>query len=460
MGLLETKGRQMRSRVVTASLILIFCATLEVSAVEVQGQANTSQVSKPSIVEEGNRKGAGPVVNAWEPKTGSIDSLIYLSGYRLYPGEWNKTKAFFIQNGVELPVRTAGGWSTTNDLHNGPQTVGVIVPEEVVPGQAQIVVEFEGRRSSPATVTITQWKLPIIKQLNPARGAPGTIVKIEGEGFHVTDELEVTNAEGKAIDFGGGGSFNGTAFRIPEDAPEGPLTIRIGNRKYGKGRYTEPVEFAVTNEPLTVELLTSDMQSVAPGQWLDLQISNVEPLKRSELTEVAFKQAGQTIIVVAPKAFRPHIPVPSALSAGEVQLQLRTWRAGQASPWSEPAEFQLADKPLPPLIDSIRLTTGQWAALSPGPDRVTSFTVRPGDEVVLHGLWPVAAASQLKILLVSPGEVLTLSATDFDEKANWFGDVQVRLPESLRVGEWRMVVSSEADGTQADVPIVIRVVKK
>ena len=450
----------MRSHVVTASLILIFCSTLGVPAVGVQGPANTSQVSKPAAVEEGNRKDAGPVVNAWEPKTVSIDAVIYLSGYRLYPGELNKTKAFFIQNGVELPARFGGGWTIINNLHNGPHTLGVIVPEQVVPGQAQIVVEFEGRRSSPATVTITEWKLPIIKQLDPVRGAPGTIVKVECEGFHVTDVLEVTNAEGKPIDIGGGGAFNGTIFRIPEDVPEGPITIRIGNRKYGKGRYTEPVEFTVTNEPLTVELHTSDMVSVAPGQWLDLQISNAEPIKRSELTEVAFKQAGQTIIVAAQKPFRTHIPVPSALSPGEVQLQLRTWRDGRPSQWSEPAEFQLADKPVPPLMDSIRLTTGQWTSLDPGPERVTSFTVRPGDAVVLHGLWPVADASKLKILLSRPGEVLTMPATDFDEKSNWFGDVQVRLPESLRVGEWRMVVSSKADGTHADVPIVIRVVKK
>jgi len=450
----------MRLRLMMASLILILCAALGAPAFRVQGQTNgqtnTSKASKSETVEGGDRKSAGPVVNAAEPKTGSIDSVIYLSGYRLYPGEWDKTRAFFIQNGVELPARTAGGWSTTNDRHNGPQTLGVIVPEGVVPGQAQIVVEFEGRRSSPATIAITEWKLPLITRLNPTSGAPGTAVVIEGEGTHLSDELEITDHEGKPIRVSSNGAWS---FIIPKDAREGIITVRIGNRKYGKGEYPEPLTFTVTNEPLTVELHTSDMLSVAPGQWLDLQISNIEPLQRSELTEVAFKQGRQTIIVATPKPFRPHVAVPSALSAGEVQLQLRTWRNGRPSEWSEPAEFQLADRPLPPLIDSIRLTTGQWASLSPGPDRAKSFTVSPGDEVVLHGLWPVAAASKLKILLRRPGEVVPLPAAEFDEKANWFGDVQVRLPESLRVGEWRMTVSSEADGTQADVPIVIQVVK-
>jgi hypothetical protein len=283
------------------------------------------------------------------------------------------------------------------------------------------------------------------------------MVAIEGEGFHAHDKVEITDAQDKLI----GGSPNPIAFRVPENLPEGPIKVRVGNLKYAKGQYAAAIMFTVTNEPLAFDLLTSDMQSVAPGQWLDLQISTVEPLNRSERTEIAFKQAGQTIVVTAPTPFRTHIPVPSALAPGEVQMQVRTWRNGRPSPWSESAEFQLADKPQPPLIDSIRIQHGQWVALMPsGPDRATSFTVRPGDDVVLHGLWPVADASKLKVSLVRPGEVLTMAATDFDEKANWFGDVQVHFPESVGFGDWRMTVSSETDGTQTELPIVIRVVKK
>ena len=397
----------------------------------------------------------GPVVEGWEPKSGSIDSIIYLTGYRL--GEWTNTKVFFIQNGVELPARTAGGWSTTNNERNGPQALGVIVPEEAVLGQAQIVVESNGRRSIPVRITITEWKLPVIHRLNPSRGAPGTLVRIEGEGFHVSDKIEIADANGKPINFNSGISSDGTVVGIPNDAPEGVVTVRVGNNKNGKALYTEPVTFTVTNEPLTVEVLASDTKSVAPGQWLDLQISNSKPLARSELTEVSFKQAGKTIIVAAAKPFRPRFAVPSSLSAGEVQLQLRTWRDGRPSEWSEPASFELADKPVAPMIDSIRLVKGSWASLSPGPERKTSFTVSPGDEVVLNGLWPGADPGKLKVLLVRAGEVITMTATEFDEKSMWFADIRVRLPESLGVGEWRMIVRSETDGTQAEVPIVIRV---
>src|SRR5688500_3409770 len=105
-----------------------------------------------------------------------------------------------------------------------------------------------------------------------------------------------------------------------------------------------------------------------------------------------------------------------------------------------------------PVVDDWDPKTRSINSLWPGPDRATSFTVNPADEVVLNGLWPVADASNLRVSLVRPGEVITLTATELDEKADWFSDVRVRLPESLGVGEWRMIVSSETDGTHEEVP--------
>jgi hypothetical protein len=457
----------MHSRVFIFLLVLIPCSIVT-SATGVQDQVKKADVTKkevsetetPRDVDAKNVGNEGPIVEGWYPKTGSINSIIELQGYRLYPGVLDKTKAFFIQNGVELPASTGGGSSITNDQHNGAQSLEVIVPEEVVPGPAQIVVEVDGHRSIPATITITEWKLPIINRVSPNRGAPGTFVNIECEGFHINDEIEITDAEGNLVRHDSGGSSNGTGFRVSKNAAEGTIMIRIGNKKYGKGQYTRPVAFTVTNDPLPFELMTSFMKSVAPGQWLDLQVSNDGPLKHSELTEVAFKQAGRSIIVAASKPFRPHVPVPSVLSAGEVQLQGRTWRGGRPSEWSEPAVFKLADKPLAPSVAAIRVSEGNWVQLWPGPDRATSFTVNPGDEVILNGLWPVANASDLRILLVRSSEVITLTAMELDEKADWFSDVRIRLPESLDVGEWRMIVSSETDGTQDRVPIVIRVERK
>lgn len=450
----------MRFLVILISSLIISCALHGRFATGVQAQVKPTP-AKPSDVSQvepgtSDRKDTGPVVQSWNPKAASVDSIIYLSGYRLWANHSDTAKAFFIQNGVEFPARSGGGWWTTNNAQNLPQTLRLIVPEELVPGPAQVVVEFAGCRSKPETITIEEWKLPIIERLDPASGAPGTLVRIEGNGFHFNDEIQVTDSNGYPIDV----TLSGQAFGIPASVSEGILTVRMGNSKYGKGQFTAPVTFTVTNAPLPVELHTDDSIPVAPGQWLDLQISNSKPLERSARTEVVFKQAEKEIVVATPKPFRPHVEVPRALSPGEVQLQLRTWRDGQPSQWSEPASIELTDNPIAPLIDSIRTGKGNWTALSPGPDRPTSFRVSPGDQVVLNGLWPVADASKLKVSLVRAGEVITMSATEFDDKANWFADIQVQLPESLAAGDWRMIVSSERDGTQMEVPIAIRVEKK
>jgi hypothetical protein len=429
---------------------LALCCLVSLFAIKVRSQSDL-------VNESQTKTSRPPVVESWEPKTGSVNSVVELSGYRLYPQEIAKSKAFFIQNGVELPARTGGGSSVTNDADNGPQTLEVILPEGIVSGSGQIVIEVAGRRSVPATITVTDWKLPVIRNISPVRGAPGTYVDIQCNGFHINDEIEITDVEGNIFKHESGGSSSGTGFIVPKTAPEGPLTVRIGNSKIGKGQFTAPFIFTVTNDPLPLELNPAFMEPVAPGQWLDLQIPNHKQLKTSERTEVAFKQAGRTMVVALPKPFRPHVEVPSALSPGKVQLQARMWRDGKPAQWSEPVEFELTEKPKAPAVAALRLAQGNWVQLWPGPDRAKSFIVSAGNEVVINGHWPVADASKLKVTLLGAGETIELSVAELNEKADWFGDMRVRLPESLRAGEWRMIVSSEADAAQMEVPIVIRV---
>lgn len=395
------------------------------------------------------------ITEALEPKTASINALIELRGYRLYVENPSKTKVVFLQGGVEIPARTSGWSGWASDCGTAPQTLKVIVPEGVVEGLAQIVIEVNGVRSNPAPLIISGWTAPEIKRVTPTTAAPGTTVVIECTGLHLDDELEITDANGDPVSFHGGGSSVGTAFGVPEDAKEGVWTVRIGNRKYGDGRFTEPFTINISNEPLSLELTEDYLLPVAPGQWLDLQSTNSGPLKHSELTEVLFKQDGRTIVVATEKPSRPHVEVPAVLAPGEVQIQARTWRNGQSSQWSQPVSLKLLDKPIAPSIASIRLYKGQWASLSPGPKRASLFKVSPGDRVVLHGLLPVQDASKLKVSLVRLGEAIELSVSEFDYQPDWFGEVEVRLPEDLEPGEWRMVVSSESHGTSEELPIVI-----
>lgn len=400
----------------------------------------------------------GPEVTDCIPASGSINSVLELQGYRLNPVDSDKIKVYFLQNGNKYLANTTGGSGTTNDERHGPQSLDVIVPEGLVLGPSQIVVESNGLVSAAITVRIVEYTLPKVTRVAPASGSPGTLVHISGTGFHSSDELELTDPQGKPISLdGGAGASDGTAFTVPKDAPEGVITVRIGNPKYGNNQYTEPFNFTVTKAAQPLELSIGFMKSVAPGQWLLLQASSSEPLKHSELTEVAFRQDGRTIVVATTRPDRPHVGVPKALSPGEVQLQVRTWRDGSPSPWSEPERFNLTARPAAPSVGALRLEKGSWVQLWPGPDRPESFSANAGNVIVVNGSFPVADVSRLSFTLFGPNGSISLTAYEFNEKANWFGELGLKLPDVLEKGDWRMKVAVADDGTEFELPINIHI---
>jgi hypothetical protein len=449
-------------------LLLLVCTGLTGTVVAQTGEAPVKPPTGPQTSNVNNQAGKRitPLVTECSPQAGSINLVVELKGLRLGAGEREsaKVKAFFIQNGLEIPAGLDSGSWTTNDILNGPQTLEVIVPEEVVPGPARIVVERNGIRSAPVSFKVTPWILPVIKEITPKSGPPGTVVNIKCDNLHTTDEIELTDGEGRIVGtFEGADSPDGADLVIPEDFPEGVFRIRISNPKHGNNQFTAPVEFVVTNEALPIELKPEWIQSVAPGQWIALQAASLEPLEYSEQTEVSFKQAGRSIIVTAPKPMRPHFEVPAALSSGDVQVQVRTWRKGRPSLWSTPVMLQLAEKPLPPSVNGLRLEKkdhDRWVHLWPGPDRAKQFNAAAGDLIVMNGLFPVAGANKLKVLLVREGESVELSAIELNEDTGWFGNLSLKLPGNIGSGDWQMIVRAVDDRTEHQVPIPIRIAPK
>jgi hypothetical protein len=411
-------------------------------------QSQSSQAKDPQT--------AAPVVDEFEPEKLSITSVLELRGYRLKPSSKN-TKVFFLQNGNTYLAQTGGGSWAPNNENNGRQTLEVIVPEEVVLGPSQVVVETSGHRSVPVTVTIVNWALPQVQRIVPTSGSPGTDVLVTCYGIHLYDQIELTDAAGKVTSFAAGGSRNDIDFIVPKDAAEGPLAIRIGNRKYGNNQFTEPVIFHVTNDPLPLDLALGLMTPVASGQWLDLIVWSYDSLKHSELTEIAFKQADRMIIVSTPDPKRLQVAVPKGLAPGNVQVQTRTWRKGLPSLWSAEAPFKLSEKLVPPTIHSIKLKEGSWVRLRPGPDKPESFSATAGNVLVVSGKLRVADAKKIKVTLFRSGESIDLDVIEPDPETHWTGELVVRLPETLEKGDWRMLIANLDDGTQAEVPIMIRI---
>ena len=439
-------------KVGTAALVslVVFLLFLSLTA---SAQESVPVTTQQSATRDQN---PGPEVTKWSPQNVSVNSELQLEGYRLSADDASKATAYFIQNRVKFNAKTKGGWSTVNDALHGLQSQGVIVPEGLVSGPSQVILEVDGRSSVPITVTITEYRLPQPKGVNPKSGSPGTVVVLDCPDFHTSDVIVLTDATGKVtrIRSHGTGSTN---VKVPQDAAEGALTIQIGNSQYFNNQLSEPVTFLVSTDLLPLELAPENITPVAPGQWLDLQVTNFEPLLSSELTEVNFKQSGRSIVVTAPNPHRPHIAVPTALSAGEVQLEVRTWRNGRASLWSDTVTIQLPEHVVAPFIDAIRLEKDNWVQLWPGPDRAKTFSASAGDVIVLHGSFAVADAKRLKATLIGPAGVIELHPYELDQKANWFGDVCVKLPDTLQKGDSRLVVADMDAYASVEVPIVIRI---
>jgi hypothetical protein len=74
----------------------------------------------------------------------------------------------------------------------------------------------------------------------------------------------------------------------------------------------------------------------------------------------------------------------------------------------------------------------------------------------MNGLYPVAGADQLKVLLVRLGEVVELDVTELNAKAEWFGELSIKLPANIASGNWQMIVRA-ADGSEQVVPVPISI---
>ena len=110
-------------------------------------------------------------------------------------------------------------------------------------------------------------------------------------------------------------------------------------------------------------------------------------------------------------------------------------------------------------MQALRLEKSGWVAMIPGPDRAKKFNATPGGLIVMNGIYPVAGADKLKVLLVRAGEAVELPVAELNEKADWFNEISVRLPADIGNGKWEMILRA-SDGTEHHIPIPINITSK
>jgi hypothetical protein len=401
-----------------------------------------------------------PEIKGFTPGAPSMGTVLDIHGLRLgtdddFPG---KIKVHFIQGGFHRITSPTAKTTEVNNKHTPIEHLDASVPEDLMPGSCQMIVEVNGIRSDPVTIELNEWKSPEITSFHPPFAQPGESIYFEGTGFHSSDVIELIDALGNKhrLERSHDPRARVFAFNVPQDLPDGEARLWIANRRSPASQRTDSYKLLVSRDPIPVDIRADFLMQVAPGQWIDLEVTSLNPLASADRAEVAFKRGQQVIIAPIIDHENPRVRVPPELLPGEVYLQSRTWRDEKASSWSEPALYYLLAKPTAPAIYFIQTGPPEnptYIHLDDGPDRPRTFAVKPGDSVILNGMFAVASVARLQVVIEGYGNSWPIAPVALSTPTS----MKFEAPRWIQKGEWRLTVRSLEDDTYTRLPITMLV---
>ena len=319
-----------------------------------------------------------PQLTRITPEATAASTRIKIEGLRLGASLDEGVQAIFVQGNAEYFARPNGGAYDTADLEHNPQALNVVVPDHLQPGPSEVIVEVLGQRSASLGLKISiPATPPMLSGLRPLLAQPGATIWIDGTGFSSSDVFELTDALGKPHNIEndhGTSDADVAAFTLPKDFPGGETTLRVVEHRSGSSQASNTLSFTVVSGPAPLDVLSDWLMPVAPGQWLDLVVTSEVPIKDAERVEVAFRQKNQLLILPLEDLKKLRVQVPSALSPGGVEIQTRTWVAGEASQWSSPVDFRLLDQPAAAKVYNLRIRPVRAEAAFKQADRIVAIS--------------------------------------------------------------------------------------
>lgn len=347
-------------------LALMLCVMLLCSSAPVHSQ------------HPGSSPREAPQLTRITPEAAAPSTRIKLEGFRLGANLDEGVRVIFVQGTAEYSAPAQGGGFENADLERGPQALGVVVPDDLQPGSSGVIVEVEGRRSASLALKINVAATPpVLSGFRPLLPQPGETIWIDGTGFSESDDFELIDASGKTHHVGNGQGTSDAdvaAFTLPSDLPGGETTLRAIEHRSGSSQVSNTLSFSVVSGPAPLDVWSDWLMPVAPGQWLDLVVTSEMPIKDAKRVEVAFRQKNQLLILPMEDPKKLRVQVPSALFPGSVEIQTRTWVAGEASAWSSPIDFRLLDKPAASKVHSLEIRPVRAEAAFKQADRIVAIS--------------------------------------------------------------------------------------
>jgi hypothetical protein len=401
-----------------------------------------------------------PEIKGFTPAAISAGTVLDIEGFRLGVSDHNlsKIKIHFVQGGAHHITSPSAGSSATNNLQTAIEHIDVAVPEDLAQGSCQVIVEFNELSSNPATIEIGEWNPPEITSFHPPFAQPGESIHFEGMGFHASDVIVLIDAQGNKhhLERSHDPMARVFGFALPPDLPDGEATLWIAKRQSPEDQSTNAFKLLVSRGPIPIDILADQLMQVAPGQWIDLELASFKPLEGADRAEVAFKQGQQVIISPIVDHENPRVRVPPEILPGPVYLQSRTWRGEKVSSWSEPALYHLLSKPAAPNLDSIQTGPPEnptYIHLADGPDRPKTFTVKPGDSVILNGMFAVASVEKLQLIIEGYGGRWPIEPVALSNPLS----MKFEAPQWIQKGDWQLTVRSLETNTDTRLPVAMRV---
>jgi len=295
--------------------------------------------------------------------------------------------------------------------------------------------------------------VPQVARVSPKRAHPSESVFLETIAApQATARAELTDARGTIWDLETTAERRGTWVKLPEDAMNGPATLRLVDAVNDhETQASAPFPFEITSGPLPLRWLVPDrMNVVAAGQWTNLDLDDYFEVTRADRVEVEFSQTGRTVVGEAVGWDNTHVQVPAALTGGRVSLRTRTWIDRDVSDWSEPVTFRIARQAVAPRIDSIDLFPEGHQVWWRGRHRPASVTVKPRAGLLLSGQFPTARVTDVRVHLVRPGVVLELDPMDEDSH------VHVAIPANVTSGRWKLLVGTEQSAMRELTTVIVQ----
>ena len=395
-----------------------------------------------------------PTIQTIEPRSACAACATDIAGRDIGgdPASW-PPRVLFVAGPLRLPARVFSGGQSLDDPSQ--QTLTIETPPDAPPGEYDVVVETAEGRSVPFRFTVSDSVAPFINAIVDTYASPGERLTVAGGDFGTAIEFQFADANGRKYRVRGSTDHGGAAVTIPDELPEGQVTVSVRNPDSRMPEFSTPLPITIVRRPPPPHVFGELMAPVAPGQWTDLRFDGL-PLTGSQQTNVEFAQGAAVYLVNTLLPTTRHVRVPPQLRPGPVQLRVRTWARGVASEWSSATTYSVAATPALPIIGKIAFKRGDQIGeveLPSDPQSPAHILATRSTEFVLIGFFPVAGAAEVQVRLQMDTNAVPLMTTDeifFDDVA-----IKVRLPRTVPFGAGVFVV--RVGSVEGYLPVVVKI---